>query len=147
MDRRSFLATLPLGTSSLSGCLFGSDGPPPGSLNIYNRVDSPLTLTIRVEKTSTDPDDAGRADQTPASDSTPLQTREAQFTVDGGEERYVGDFFPEPGAYYIEGDPQSGGRNSYWFALPGNREGGLDEKYLIVNLRERDRFTISAAGP
>lgn len=147
MDRRGFLAAFALGTSALSGCLFASDGPPPGSLKIYNRVDSPLTLTIRVEKTSTDWNDAGRLDQTPAPESTPLQTWEAQFTVDGGEDRQVDDFFTEPGAYYIEGDLQSGGRNTLWFELPGNSGGGLDEKYLIVNLLEEGRITISVAGP
>lgn len=106
MDRRSFLSTLAVGTSAVSGCLFASDGPPPGSLLIHNRTDTTQTVTVRVEKTSTESDDAGRVDQTPALDTTPLHAWEAEFTVESGQSRREEGFFTDPGAYFVEGDPR-----------------------------------------
>lgn len=135
-----------VGVTALSGCLFGlGSGPPAGSLVITNNRTTGHTATVTATKTSNDSDDYPHHDQTQPPESTPIWTREEQFTVAAGERITQKRFIDEPGAFFLEVQLANGERDSQWvgfYEAHGGWIGGGGD-VLYVDIDDHERLYIS----
>lgn len=143
LSRRGILhGSFALGIAATSGCLFASSGPGPGALVIYNERGEQHTVSVRLEKTSTDTGNVRHSDQTPAPGTTPLWKREETFTIEGESRLVKNDYITERGAYFVDVRSQNGEHPSNWIRVSGGVNGGIASGYVVIRIQDDGRLVV-----
>jgi len=146
-SRRQTLQAFGLTCSSglLSGCVSNTDsGPESGDLEIDNGDTESHTVTVVVEKISTNSDDSYSNFITRTPESTPIWAQESRFEVDASETVKRTDYITEPGAFFVQAQLETGASTQGWIGLYESASGGVAEQYLDITIKSDRSLTVVA---